>query len=59
MDAIFGETTHRLVDGDFKNLTGSHGRTYIGQLARDIFLDPKAAEKLTATARLPLDQGRD
>jgi hypothetical protein len=50
--AIFGEVITRLLDGDMKDRRNDHGRTYIEQLARDIFLDPKKAE-LTARARLP------
>jgi hypothetical protein len=51
--AIYGETISRLVDGDFKTKSNSHGRTSTEQLARDIFLNPRAADKLIATARMP------
>jgi hypothetical protein len=50
--ALLGETLDRLTDGDLKNYTGSHGRTFIEQLARDLLLDPITAEKLL-TARHP------
>jgi hypothetical protein len=53
MRAIFGDVIGRLLDGDMKDKKNSNGRTYIEQLARDIFRVPKKAAELTATARLP------
>jgi hypothetical protein len=51
MRAIFGDVISRLLDGDMKDTKNSNGRTYIEQLARDMFRDPKKAAELTATAR--------
>jgi hypothetical protein len=40
----------RLLDGEYKDRTGSHGRTYVEQLAYEMLLDPKAAAKAIAIA---------
>jgi hypothetical protein len=51
--AIFGGVIARLLDGDMKDKTNDAGRTYVEQLAYQMFPDPAAAAKLTASARLP------
>jgi hypothetical protein len=53
MSAAFGVVLDRLLDGDLKNHTGSHGRNYVEKLAYEMLLDPALAAKLTATARMP------
>jgi hypothetical protein len=51
--AMLGEAITRLTDGDLKTRTGSHGLNCLEKLARDMFLNPAAAAKLSATARMP------
>jgi hypothetical protein len=51
--AIYGEAIARLLDGNMKDEKNPNGWTYIEQLARDMFLNPKMAAELAATARLP------
>jgi hypothetical protein len=51
--AIFGQVIASLLDGDEKDRTNEAGRTYVEQLAFQIFLDPEAAAKLTTAAQLP------
>jgi hypothetical protein len=55
--AIFGEAIERLLNGDMADKANDNGRTYIEQLARDMFRDPKKAAELTATARSPAARG--
>jgi hypothetical protein len=47
---IYGAALDRLLDGDLKNHTGSHGRNYVEKLASQMLLDPKRAAELTAGA---------
>jgi hypothetical protein len=51
--AIFEEVITRLLDGDFKDGTNEAGRTYLQELARQLFLSPDLAAELRDTARLP------